>query len=164
MHALAQLTHCLAQGKVGSGFDVSSAVYGSHAYRRFSPAILTPLMSSPHLPIRAAKLKESLARDKWDQTTAPLRLPKGLRLVLADVDAGTDTPSFVNKVLWWKVEQAEEAGRMWASLAEANGLLRQHLEGLCSMEEDEGYTRFMEESAEKHMEDVSYIAAEVGFG
>ena len=40
LHALAQVCHCAAQGKVGSGFDVSAAVYGSHRYCRFSPALL----------------------------------------------------------------------------------------------------------------------------
>ncbi len=34
VHNLAQLSHCYAQGKVGSGFDVSSAAYGSHIYTR----------------------------------------------------------------------------------------------------------------------------------
>jgi phosphomevalonate kinase len=44
-HNTAQFVHCLAQGKVGSGFDVSSAVFGSHIYKRFDPAVLAPLMS-----------------------------------------------------------------------------------------------------------------------
>lgn len=44
IHNLAQFVHCFAQGKVGSGFDVSSAVWGSHRYKRFNPAILTPIM------------------------------------------------------------------------------------------------------------------------
>jgi phosphomevalonate kinase len=43
-HNLAQHVHCLAQGKVGSGFDVSAAVFGSQLYTRFSPAVLDPLM------------------------------------------------------------------------------------------------------------------------
>ncbi|KAM0056213.1 putative phosphomevalonate kinase [Helianthus debilis subsp. tardiflorus] len=41
MHMIAQTTHCIAQGKVGSGFDVSSAVYGSNRYVRFSPKIIS---------------------------------------------------------------------------------------------------------------------------
>lgn len=41
VHVIAQTAHCLAQGKVGSGFDVSSAVYGSHRYVRFSPEVLS---------------------------------------------------------------------------------------------------------------------------
>lgn len=46
VHNVAQFVHCFAQGKVGSGFDVSSAVWGSHRYKRFNPAILTPIMVS----------------------------------------------------------------------------------------------------------------------
>jgi phosphomevalonate kinase len=44
-HNLAQYVHCLAQGKVGSGFDVSSAVFGSQLYTRFDPAVLQDLMN-----------------------------------------------------------------------------------------------------------------------
>jgi hypothetical protein len=43
-HNAAQFVHCLAQGKVGSGFDVAAAVFGSQIYRRFKPAVLDPLM------------------------------------------------------------------------------------------------------------------------
>lgn len=41
VHAIAQTAHCIAQGKVGSGFDISSAVYGSQRYVRFSPEVLS---------------------------------------------------------------------------------------------------------------------------
>lgn len=41
VHIIAQSAHCIAQGKVGSGFDVSAAVYGSQRYVRFSPEILS---------------------------------------------------------------------------------------------------------------------------
>ena len=43
-HNLAQFVHCLAQGKVGSGFDVSAAAFGSQLYTRFDPGRLQPLM------------------------------------------------------------------------------------------------------------------------
>jgi len=36
VHNLAQLVHANAQGKIGSGFDVAAAVYGTQMYRRFS--------------------------------------------------------------------------------------------------------------------------------
>ena len=48
-HNLAQYVHCLAQGKVGSGFDVSSAVFGSQIYTRFDPRVLQPLMDDASL-------------------------------------------------------------------------------------------------------------------
>lgn len=44
-HNLAQYVHCLAQGKVGSGFDVSAAVFGSHLYTRFDPDVIKDLMN-----------------------------------------------------------------------------------------------------------------------
>ena len=53
-HNVAQFVHCLAQGKVGSGFDVSAAVFGSQLYTRFSPAVLQPLMDdSASTPLSA---------------------------------------------------------------------------------------------------------------
>ena len=44
IHNTAQLAHCAAQGKVGSGFDVSAAVWGSQLYRRFDPKVLQPIL------------------------------------------------------------------------------------------------------------------------
>ena len=44
VHNVAQYVHCFAQGKVGSGFDVSAAIYGSHVYTRFDPKVIQPLM------------------------------------------------------------------------------------------------------------------------
>lgn len=41
IHSVAQVAHCVAQGKIGSGFDVSCAVYGSQRYVRFSPSVLS---------------------------------------------------------------------------------------------------------------------------
>jgi len=49
-HNTAQYVHCLAQGKIGSGFDVAAAIYGSHVYARFDPSVLDPLMGKT--PVR----------------------------------------------------------------------------------------------------------------
>ncbi len=56
IHNVAQFCHCLAQGKIGSGFDVSSAVYGSHMYRRFAPAFLDPVMLKDNVSMLLFKL------------------------------------------------------------------------------------------------------------
>lgn len=45
LHNLAQYVHSLAQGKVGSGFDVSTAIYGSQTYRRFAVECLGELLN-----------------------------------------------------------------------------------------------------------------------
>ena len=44
IHNMAQYVHCFAQGKVGSGFDVCSAVKGSQVYTRFDEKVLRGLM------------------------------------------------------------------------------------------------------------------------
>ena len=36
----AQICHGLAQGKIGSGFDISAAVWGSQVYKRFSTSVV----------------------------------------------------------------------------------------------------------------------------
>ncbi len=46
IHNTSQFIHCLAQGKVGSGFDVSSAVYGGQVYRRFGADVLAKVMGN----------------------------------------------------------------------------------------------------------------------
>jgi phosphomevalonate kinase len=175
IHSLAQFAHCLAQGKVGSGFDVSSAVYGSHIYRRFSPSILTPLMDRPPPDAgpasaststssststrNAESLLHHLDPSRWDSQARPFRLPKGLRLVLADVDAGTDTPSFVGKVLEWRKRESAEALRLWTGLDESNRRLEGVLAELCGMEGSGG----LEEAADKAIAEVS-AEPHLGFG
>jgi len=131
IHNLAQFSHCLAQGKVGSGFDISSAVFGSHLYRRFSPSVLAPLMETAASQ-QALPLLPELERSRWDHETTRFALPKGLRLMLADVDAGTDTPSFVGKVLKWREADRGVADALWGGLGGANDDLGQLLRELAA--------------------------------
>ncbi|KAK7285279.1 hypothetical protein RJT34_20044 [Clitoria ternatea] len=41
VHNIAQIAHCITQGKVGSGFGVSSTMYGSQQHVRFSPDVIS---------------------------------------------------------------------------------------------------------------------------
>jgi len=150
IHSVAQYAHCLAQGKVGSGFDISSSVYGTHIYKRFSPSLLEPLLSSNSPP----SLVEALDPSKWDQSISPFRLPKGLRLVLADVDAGTNTPSFIRGILKWREEKPEESNEIWGKLFKANTRLVKALEQLRDMEGEEEYGEVLEAAAGLPIEQV----------
>ena len=47
IHNTSQFVHCLVQGKIGSGFDVSAAVYGSQVYHRFSPSLIQDALNAP---------------------------------------------------------------------------------------------------------------------
>ncbi|EJU04392.1 phosphomevalonate kinase [Dacryopinax primogenitus] len=132
VHNAAQYVHCLAQGKVGSGFDVASAVFGSQLYRKFGPAVLEPLMGdSVHAKLLAETLRPE--NPKWDHEVKPFRLPPGLRLMLADVDAGSDTPSLIGKVLSWRKNNVEEALHVWTAISEANSCLAVSLNELSEL-------------------------------
>jgi phosphomevalonate kinase len=153
VHSVAQYAHCLAQGKVGSGFDVSSAVYGTHKYRRFSPSILTPLLDST--TSASESLLDHLDPSKWDGHVKPFHLPPGIRLILADVDAGTDTPSFVGKVLEWRKFKRQTADLVWENLKEANLHLGLALEELNEMAKTPYYQYSLIDATYQKIEDVS---------
>ncbi|KAK1997830.1 phosphomevalonate kinase [Colletotrichum falcatum] len=130
LHNLAQAAHCAAQGKVGSGFDVAAAVFGSCRYRRFSPSLLSDL-TSPGAPGFAdalvRKVDEVLA---WDVEVdkAGVSLPEGVCLRMCDVDCGSQTVSMVKKVLEWRKGSPEASKTLWDELQARNedlaGVLR----------------------------------------
>jgi phosphomevalonate kinase len=100
VHNLAQVCHAAAQGKIGSGFDVSSAVYGSHVYTRFSPQIIAPLLSAAARDNSAiAKLHKIVAHTEWDCIREPAALPTTFRLLMGDVQGGSSTPAMVSSLV-----------------------------------------------------------------
>lgn len=122
IHNLAQASHCAAQGKIGSGFDVAAAVYGSCLYRRFSPDILSSLGDdqSPGFGERLHRCVEDLNSVKWDVKVSrkAVEIPKSLLLLMCDVDCGSETPGMVKKVLAWRKHNPEEALFLWNALQE----------------------------------------------
>ncbi|KAJ3570366.1 hypothetical protein NP233_g4457 [Leucocoprinus birnbaumii] len=126
-HNLAQYVHCLAQGKVGSGFDVSAAVFGSHLYTRFDPEVLKGLMDDNAAKDQALSPVLSPSNRSWNYSVEPFKLPPLTRIMLADVDAGSDTPSLVGKVLKWRKENSVEADTLWRDIDQLNQSLAQTL-------------------------------------
>ena len=126
LHNLAQAAHCAAQGKIGSGFDVAAAAYGSCMYKRFSPSILERLgvMGSKGFSTHLKSIVEdSDSSNKWDafiDKNLAATVPKGLRLVMCDVDCGSETVGMVKNVLSWRKTKPEEAIRLWQTLQQAN--------------------------------------------
>ncbi|KAJ5587549.1 Phosphomevalonate kinase eukaryotic [Penicillium hispanicum] len=135
LHNLAQAAHCAAQGKVGSGFDVAAAVYGSCLYKRFSPAILESVgdVGTAGFEKRLfAVVEDADPEHPWDTECVDfgMQLPRGMQMVLCDVECGSQTPSMVKKVLEWRKENRKEADILWASLQNNNERLRQELKRL----------------------------------
>ncbi|KAL7438220.1 hypothetical protein ACHAXH_004490 [Discostella pseudostelligera] len=134
-HNLAQICHCHAQGKVGSGFDVSAAVYGSHIYTRFSDTLIDGLLESVASSSNAdggglqlsSKLSAQLVHlvndVEWDCTMRPISLPPGLELLMADVCGGSESPSMARNILEWK-KKKRKVGFMddyyWRDLKRCN--------------------------------------------
>lgn len=87
--------------------------------------------------------KLAVANREWTQKVSPLRLPPCTRLLLADVAAGSDTPSLVGNVLKWRHQKPEDAGALWTSLDEENKEFRTTLDSLSA--EGHGNTVLYEE-------------------
>ena len=135
IHNLAQAAHCAAQGKIGSGFDVAAAVYGSCIYRRFDPSILHRLGetgSAAFAKRLRATVDDSESPKMWNTKIdkASVTLPRGIRLVMCDVDCGSETPGMVKKVFEWKKYNLEEATLLWATLQKGNEELVVELQNL----------------------------------
>ena len=54
----------------------------------------------------------SPANPAWNYHIGNFKLPPYTRIMLADVDAGSDTPSLVGKVLKWRKEKASEGDKI----------------------------------------------------
>ena len=135
-HNLSQIAHCAAQGKIGSGFDVAAAVYGSCVYRRFSPSILAEVgdVGSADFPARLKAVVDDQSADRlWDTQIdeTAIDLPPRLRLVMCDVDCGSETPSMVKKVMNWRKESSKDASVLWQKLQQGIDELIAEFQKLC---------------------------------
>ena len=115
-HKLAQLAHSLATGKVGSGFDVASATFGSIIYVRYSPSIITALpkeFSNEEL--------FNLINSEWDYSIEKMTLPNSFIPVMANFSGeGTSTQVSVSKVFEFKKESLEEYESIISAINSAN--------------------------------------------
>ena len=139
IHNLAQAAHCAAQGKVGSGFDVAAAVYGSCLYRRFTPGILESIGQPTERGFgkRLHRCVEDLdLQSRWDVEVArqAVRIPESLLLVMCDVDCGSETPGMVRKVLQWRKDNADDATLLWTALQQGQEALCRELGRLAEVQ------------------------------
>jgi phosphomevalonate kinase len=125
-HNLAQICHCHAQGKVGSGFDVSAAVHGSQVFQTFSTQTLADFLTQ-HLPNETA-LKQSTLESLKDTVESTweggcvekIGLSHGLKMILADVCGGSESPSMARQILAWKASRNTTKEPYWETLASIN--------------------------------------------
>ncbi|KAK7741790.1 phosphomevalonate kinase [Cytospora paraplurivora] len=125
LHNLAQTAHCRAQGKIGSGFDVAAAVYGSCLYRRFSPSVLDAV-PQPGQPSFGTKLEAVVdgqqGQQGWDTEVRKdaVSLPAGVAMRMVDVECGSQTVGMVKAVNAWRERDPAGSGALWAELQRRN--------------------------------------------
>mmetsp|Transcript_22355 Transcript_22355/g.33027 ORF Transcript_22355/g.33027 Transcript_22355/m.33027 type:complete len:474 (-) Transcript_22355:32-1453(-) len=143
-HNLAQICHCYSQGKVGSGFDVSSAVFGSHVYQRFPKCVLSDLLETmSQLPTclvqSTVDVLEKAVESKWGGGVVE-GVDFNLNLLLADVCGGSESPSMARKVLSWKALQntnnCNQKELYWEELVEINPKIIQLVQMLNRADDD----------------------------
>ncbi|XP_062146548.1 phosphomevalonate kinase, peroxisomal [Alnus glutinosa] len=136
VHMIAQTAHCIAQGKVGSGFDVSSAVYGSQRYVRFSPEVI----SSAQVAAKGLPLEEvivDILKGKWDHERTKFSLPPLMTLLLGEPGTGgSSTPSMVGAVKKWQKSDPQKSLDTWRKLLEANSSLEVQFNMLSKLAEE----------------------------
>ncbi|KAK6363520.1 phosphomevalonate kinase [Orbilia blumenaviensis] len=130
LHNLAQTSHCAAQGKVGSGFDVAAATYGSCIYRRFPPSLLSTIPDPTTSPEFTKSLK-NVINQRWETMECdPITLPEQIGLLMGDVQCGSSTPGMVKTVLNWRSNGGEEAEEVWKGLNSKNEALIAVIQGI----------------------------------
>jgi len=151
VHNLAQISHCHAQGKVGSGFDVSAACHGSHIYQRFPKAVLANLLVQLDDPkasvLKTREMLQEMVESQWDGGIAePLQIPSFLQVMLADVSGGSESPSMARIVLAWKSGFTDGKIPHWDDLARINKTIVKLLQQVSSHQVNENEKKSLAES------------------
>ncbi|GME79447.1 unnamed protein product [Ambrosiozyma monospora] len=136
VHNLAQVAHCLAQGKVGSGFDVATATFGSIVYRRFNPSLINDLSAIEDNTKFSEALVKLVDETNWKITHNKCCLPSGIKLLMGDIVGGSETPKLVSKVLAWRKAEPEKSLELWTNLNNANMSLVSVLQNLQALSKE----------------------------
>lgn len=129
IHNLSQVAHCQAQGKVGSGFDVAAATFGSIIYQRFAPELISnlPDQISGCDKTYQLKLKTLVDNTDWKITSDRVRLPNRFRLIMGDVNSGSETTKLVASVKSWYRSHFPHSLRVYEEIDASNA---EFIEGL----------------------------------
>ncbi|MFQ6009862.1 MAG: hypothetical protein ACE5J7_01950 [Candidatus Aenigmatarchaeota archaeon] len=109
IHKLAQLSHNITQGKVGSGFDIAACVYGGAVYERFSKKFIPDVLPGT--------IKGIIDRD-WDYRIDPLPFPDVLHTIVGYTGSAANTRIMVRKVREWAAKSPDEYAALLHTLNE----------------------------------------------
>ena len=116
LHKIAQISHSLATGKIGSGFDIAAATYGDIVYSRYSPEFI----ESIPMNFSGTDIAEAVKK-KWDYQISPLPLPKAFSFSMANfVDDAAITTKMVGSVKEFKRIHESEYSKLITDMNEQN--------------------------------------------
>lgn len=99
-------------------------MFGTCIYRRFSPSVLSAVgePGSIGFATRVQELVDDVDGKKWDTqiSKSGVTIPKGMALVMCDVDCGSETVGMVKQVLAWRKENPQDADLIWNNLQASN--------------------------------------------
>jgi len=112
IYKLSALTHYLAQGKVGSAFDVAASTYGGvFVYQRFDPKWLIEYMES-------GKSVKEAAETEWSSFKAePMEIPEGFNLTIGWTKDSASTSAMVKQLNIWAADNKDEYKRLYDQIA-----------------------------------------------
>ncbi|KAH7277850.1 hypothetical protein KP509_38G011400 [Ceratopteris richardii] len=139
VHAISQAAHSLAQGKIGSGFDVSAAVFGSQRYVRFSPQVLSCAQDgTKFMPL--PEVARDLLKQDWDTERREFSLPPSLQLIVGEPGfGGSHTPSMVGAIQRWRKSDPVKAEALWSELGHCNTEVEKWLSVLKKLAKDNAH-------------------------
>ncbi|MBI4399945.1 hypothetical protein HY570_04305 [Candidatus Micrarchaeota archaeon] len=124
VHKLAQYAHYKAQGKVGSGFDIACATFGTCVYSRFSGDVF-----------EKENLVEIIESD-WGYNVEPLTMPAFFHVVVGNFKGeSASTVDMIKKVREWKETHRSEYDRLIARINEANEEAIQYIRDMKTFDE-----------------------------
>ncbi len=116
IHKLAQLSHGIATGKIGSGYDIAAATYGSLVYTRYSPSLINTLPKD-YTNDDIIKVTKAV----WDYSVENFSFPEKFGIVFANfVNESTSTAAFVSKVNEFKARDPDHFNELMLKLNSAN--------------------------------------------
>ncbi|CAG9323889.1 unnamed protein product [Blepharisma stoltei] len=101
LHFTCQLANSRAQKKIGSGFDIAAALFGSQLYSIKESDLLKSLLNETINDITVQELQEEISNTVWSTPVRRMELPSHYHLILCQGGEGTDTRSFVRSFHSW---------------------------------------------------------------
>ena len=115
LHKLAQIAHSIATGKVGSGFDIAAASYGSILYTRYSPEMVKNLPTD-----YTNQQLVDLVKTSWDYKIEKLSLPRDFKLSFANFGESMITTQAVGSVSEFKKNDPDTYSDLIMDINEEN--------------------------------------------